>query len=69
MGIPEKLLPQGLILAKDFIKALCQVDDERRLGRKEEAIAAVAQQAQCLEYMRAFATHICAKPRNRGRKL
>mmetsp|Transcript_16210 Transcript_16210/g.45205 ORF Transcript_16210/g.45205 Transcript_16210/m.45205 type:complete len:162 (-) Transcript_16210:127-612(-) len=36
MGIPEKLLPQGLILAKDFIKALCQVDDERRLGRKEE---------------------------------
>merc|ERR1711974_194910 len=37
-GIPEKLLPSGLILAKDFIKKLCAVDEESRLGHASDGL-------------------------------
>eukprot|EP00425_Heterocapsa_triquetra_P001339 CAMPEP_0195056758 /NCGR_PEP_ID=MMETSP0448-20130528/5021_1 /TAXON_ID=66468 /ORGANISM="Heterocapsa triquestra, Strain CCMP 448" /LENGTH=1021 /DNA_ID=CAMNT_0040086603 /DNA_START=86 /DNA_END=3148 /DNA_ORIENTATION=- len=35
-GLPERLLPSGLILAKDFIKKLLAVDEEKRAGRNAD---------------------------------
>lgn len=35
-GLPEKLLPGKIILAKDFIKACLTVDEEGRLGSKDD---------------------------------
>mmetsp|Transcript_48424 Transcript_48424/g.156202 ORF Transcript_48424/g.156202 Transcript_48424/m.156202 type:complete len:1017 (+) Transcript_48424:968-4018(+) len=34
LGMPVKLMPGGMILAKDFVKALLTVNEEQRLGRK-----------------------------------
>lgn len=35
-GLPERLVPSGLILAKDFVKKLLIVDEEKRLGSKAD---------------------------------